>query len=590
MRQERRKLLMNCVLWCVVLLVASKRGPAAELPPSRQYLPPETVAVIEVEKPVQVLDNPIWQRITTPLQRSGAVRDLMAAPQFDPLRDLVQYTADEFQQPILKVLQDVAGHSLVLGVGPNPQQQWGAVVTGDDPASVARIPDALLKFARRVQEARGQFVPDPQSREYQGAPVLNLGPFHYAVRGRHFCLASQPAILEGMLDRIEGRQALTASGICGPDSGAEHTAAVRLRVQGEWLRNLPGAEGVLKLPHPDPAAMLLLGGWIDLLRRSEHLTLEIDYAGETLVTFVRFSARATEAHTGLKPFFGTTPDAGAAPIVRTPHLLFSGSWYRDYARLWELRNETVNPDAVKTAEEQNAEVAKRNRGTGPLEALQTIGPHHRIFAARVLKSPYQVPVVDRLPTVGYLVDLRDEAAFRKRVMPQIQEVASIVSLIFKMVPGKQTYKEAEIISLRFAEDPATVAQGDRIRYNFEPAYAVYHGHVIFGSTIQIVRDAMDHLATQPEQIVPAQAGQTEQQLYQFAEFAGLVDDLRETSLREAALGQGLSVPDAEHELGVFQELLRSLGELHVTAGDTERGFEYRLELLPPSASSAPEGK
>ena len=101
-----------------------------------------------------------------------------------------------------------------------------------------------------------------------------------------------------------------------------------------------------------------------------------------------------------------------------------------------------------------------------------------------------------------------------------------------------------------------------------------------GSTTEIVRQCIDQLSLEPQPTPPAIPGVTEIQRYEFTEFAPLIDDLREISLREAALTQGLTFPEAEHELKVLQELLAQLGQLRVAAADTEQGFEYRMELQP----------
>lgn len=570
--------------WAFGVLAGLNSPASAAEPSARELLSANAMVVLEVRQPQAVFQHALVMRAVSILNNSRAYQDAVGNPDYDLLRDSINHFESQFGAPILQILDGCLGEGVWASGGGETLNEFCVVGAGRDPAKVAKLPEVTLSLIRRIVAGRGVNLPDPAPRTYQQHTYYQLGDGFYAVAGSRWLLANREALLHGMLDRLDGRQPATTTGVpallTGPSADG---TAIRLAVDLVRLQQQPGYPAQFKWPPKEIGSVILAAGWLDLARRSPHAIAEINLGGDAVRASVRFPSTSVDITAGTLGYFASEPQAAAAPLLEPARLIYSASWYRDYAKMWEKRSDVPLPAEVKNLEAQLAKTEDGVLGYSAFDILRLIGPHLRFVATRPGTSPYRVPVIDRLPNFALVLDVRDEQEFREKVLPPIQKILGIVAITNKMIPQNVPYKTAEVSAMKFAEDTASVMNSDRVRYNFEPTYTVTRGHLIVGSTAGIVRnliDDLDRLKTVSVQQLPSEPGMTERQIVRFEELAGIVDDLHGLSVRNAVLNDGLTIAEAEHELGILQQLVSTLGQLQVEAGFTPQGFEYRIHLQP----------
>lgn len=566
------------------LLLACVAHSAEPAPASPGLLSPNAALVLELRQPQALFQHAFLNRITSVLNDSRAFRAALGSPDLDLARDAITHFETEFGLSLPQIIEACTGDGIVASITAESPPEIGIVVTGRDAERVKRLPDVVLSLVRKIVAGRGVNLPDPVSRTYQQHTYYQLGDGCYAVVGTRWLVASRPSVLEGMLDRLDGRQPTTNSGISTLLTGPTATGtAVRIAADLKKLQLVPGMAPLFKWPPPDVGQLIVAGGWFDLVQRSDHLITEIDLSGDAIQAHVRFTAAPTAITPGVVGFFASEPATAAAPLLEPGQLIYSASWYRDYWKMWEQRESVPLKEQVQNLEKQLASAETGNLGYSAFDILRLLGPHLRFVVTRPTTNPYRVEVADRLPAFAIVFDIRNEAEFREKVLPPIQRILGIVALTNKMIAQNSKYKTAEVSTMKFAEDAASIQSSDRVRYNFEPAYALTRGHLTIGSTGGIVRnliDELDRLESVASTQSPTGPGPTERQIVRFAELAGVVTDVFGLSVRNAVLNDGLTIAEAGQELAILQKLVSALGQLQVQAGFDQRGFEYRIQLVP----------
>lgn len=576
--------LYGAVSFFLLLLTLSAASAAESVATGRQLLPPNSTVVVEVRQPQTVFQHPFVQRLIPILEQSRGYRAALGSPNLDLVRDSITHFETEFGIPLPQIIDSCAGDGIWASAAAENPPEFCIVVSGREPERLARMPDVTLKLIRRIVAGRSITLPEFEQRTYHQHQYHKLGDACYAVVGKYWLLANRDAGLHGMLDRLDGRQPPTATGL-PPALPNATTAGAVVRVGADItkLKTQPNFDPLLKWPPKDLGQIILLGGWFDLAQRSQHVTAEVDFSGDALQGTVRFPATPANPTPGTVGFFASEPATSSAPLLEPAQCIYSASWYRDYWKMWEQRAAVPLQEEVQRLEMQLKSVETGNLGYSAFDILRLLGPHMRFVVTRPGLSPYRVPVSDRLPAFAIVFDIRDESEFRQKVLPPIQRILGIVAITQKMIAQNTQYKSAEVSAMKFPEDAASIANSNRVRYNFEPTYSLTRGHLVIGSTANIVReliDELDRLQKQPVQQSLSEPGVTERQVVRFAELAGIVSDMHGLSVRNAVLNDGFTIEEATQELGVLQQLVSALGQLKVQAGFDPRGFEYRIQWAP----------
>ena len=563
-------------LWsiaCALLFVVYGGGRlAAAEPTGRSLLLADALLVVEIQQPMRLLRQPFVRRVVAELGRSAEIRRRFASDELEPLRQMQAFLERNLGVGWKKGVERLTAGGVVVAVTSLPKQAVLIVVTADRPETLTTLTAAF----RRELSRRGKNIP---SKVYRSAVGYKIGDAWYTVIGRQMLISTDGAQLKGMVDRLRD-----AKPSAQPKrlATADPAPIVRARLNLTALRKLPQLAEPLTIPSKNAGRLTAIGGWIDLLRRGTSATVELHAAGETLDLRLAIAAATAQVTPGLEGYFATRDDQRAAPLLIVPGTIYAASWYRDYAALWNSRGKLVTPAVAKQLERRNEEIRQQLSVFGgpaaPATIVQSMGPHFRLVVARQQQSLYRVPMQNRLPAAALVFDLRDETAFRKHTLPLLRGIGLIAAVSkAKMLSVTSRHRGAVLTTLRFRDDPAAARTGGHFRYNFSPTYAIARGHLVLGSTRDIVHGVIDQLNRSPAPAMPP-SRTTELQRLSCGQLAGALRDFKEAIVRGFVLNSGLSLDEAQAEFGHLIQVLKSLGGLSAQTSFGEKTFETHLRL------------
>jgi hypothetical protein len=569
---------------------------AGESVPARDWLPEKSLAVVEISRPTRLLEHPLVRAIHDELANSHEIQARLDSPEYDRVRLVQRFLEQTTGLEWGEALDRLTAGGLVLAVvGREPPKLVSIVTAGDAEVLERFIAGTREQVLSRVPAAARErvFV----ATEHAGETVWRVGQAWYAVVDRHLVLANEGDLVKHVIDRIAeaGPTSGTgaAAGLAVPseartapaDAAAPGESLLRASLSLAALRQVPGLDASLKLPAEDPAVIAFLGGWLDLLRNSDSLTADLSLDGEAIEMGVRLMGGRDRVTDGLEGYFATQDAEQPLPLLELQGTLYSATWFRDYASLWENRAKLLTEAAVRKMEDGDAAIRKQfsvfKVDFTPSEVFGQIGRQFRVVVARQQGTPYRVELQDKLPASALAVTLRDEQKFAEQYVPLTRAIGLIATFEQGVSTRESEHAGAKLVGWWFRDDPQAVASSNRARYNFTPTYSITRGHFILGSTREIVEQVIDELDRQAAGGGEALAQYvTERQSLSLTEVAESLRGIRESFVRGLAIGQGLTVAEAGQEFDVLAQVVAAIGRITTESKFTEEAFEYRVRIEP----------
>lgn len=584
------------VLTILVVLGGVGLAMAAE-PAARELVPADTLLLVEVNRPLQFIENPLAREIWGLVRGTTGIQQALSSPEVEKFRQAGKFIEKSLGLDWRTGVSRLTEGGIVLSVRPQKpgsEPAVTAIVTTSDEALLKRFLEAVQDEIRR-QAGQQTGAPDEQtgndgkkpgceSSEYRSFACHRVGNGHFSMIGRRLIVSNSKAGLEGVLDRLS--ETSTEKGFDPPASlrlvdAAGNEPALRATVSLKTLREDPNAQKVLTFPGNDPIPVVLLGGYLDLFRRADFAAAALFVDGPSHELKVRIPAGSEGTYPGLRGYFANAAADSAPPLLHPTGTIFSAGWFRDYKQLWDARSELLNPDVVKQIEQGDAKSRSEGAHVGISDLVQLVGPQFRFVAARARESVYKIKLEERLPAFALVAGVRDEATLRQRVLTPIDGLLVFLISANQGEVKSVDYRDAKITTIRFPERSETAPEKLAL-YNFNPAYTLTRGQLIVGSTAEIVRDLIDELERQ--EAVPAATARpertTDRQEVSLAELSEFFTGYQDRFVRGAVLEQGLSPADAEKEIGILHEVLRRLGRLESRNTVADDHFDIELRLGP----------
>lgn len=577
----------------------SAAEPASPTTSAASALPPATIVRGEITRPDELLTHPLLEQIHQHLERSVQWQAEMQKPEIDRARGFARVVEQAMDMPWQQAVQRTLAGGVHFALVPGPPPRLVIIISADSTETMQKA----VAFAEHLLDlaSTGKEKPPVTRTTLEGQPVFRIKDGWASRIGPHLLLSSDQGLFQQTANRL--RRASRA-GDPSEDAPATYTTAdIQLNLRA--ITRAPKFRKPLQSPAENIGLTTLAGGWVDLLRRGETARLQTDYNDTAITTTLTLAATDNQPDAALGGFFATTGETTAAPLLQPPGTIISASWYRDYHRLWETRDELLSPEALKRLEDGNERIGKQLQSIGarttPAELFQHIGPHFRIVALRQHDTPYRVQMEEHLPAIAGCVDLRDAEGFRKEALPVLRAIGLIAAFgQAKMLTRSSQHAGIDVVSLRFSDGEEVARTGNRNRFHFSPSYAITDDHFIAGSTYHSVCTVIDEL-TAPSQrdaavtttavstTTTASAAEptrrengavTSRQLVSLSGLADALDDYRQTFTRELILDTGLPRQEADAELDILADILRTLGQLSGQARYDGRSYEYRLTIQP----------
>lgn len=536
-----------------IFLVMATLVVAAE-PTGRQIVPADAAVVVEINRPLAVLDNPLFRDLWAILNESTEFQKGRGAYDVDRLVQAVRFFETTYGVDWRQGVEALTAGGIVVALQAGKDAAVMAVVTCDQAKTALRLLDTAHDLIRKQAGQNANNV--IQSTRYRERDCYKLGELYYSVTGSQVLLSNKRAGLESMLDRAD--QPVAAY---DPPAGNREPL---LRVTGnvKVLRDDPKFQKGLKLPAEDANAVALLGGYLDLLRRGDAVVAEVWLNEQAIDLSLRVNAGSQGMLPALRGFFAATTNATAAVPLQPSNAIFTASWYHDYSALWNVRTELLDAERIKRAEDENAKQVAAGQ-VGILDVVKLLGPHYRLVVIPQTENIYRFPLTERLPAAAIAVDVLNEGSFREQVIVQFEKFLKTPIAMFIGSAHVATHREATLTSLRLRDDPQAAAEGGRIKYSFNPCYTLTRGHFVLGSTEEVVRAVVDELeraATPQAAEESSTAGHVTDYLWLSLERAAKeIDGFQDRIVRGAVFGQGLSITEANHEIDVFRRFLVRIG-------------------------------
>ena len=517
-------------------------------------------------------ESPLVQQMWGLVETSRTVQDALHTVEAQQLKQAIGFLEQQLGRSGREIYTTLTAGGVDIAFGVEGRPWLLLIAHAEDEEIVA----AVVQLAVDLAKADGADVPHA---EYRGFTGYRIGKATIAAVGTRLLIGSRSRTVEG-----GRRPAPRQSADSGNDEAAD-SFHVSARLDLERLRAIPDMAQGLKLPADDGGMIALFGGWIDLLRREQRAEFNLRLADDGVDAVLSFSGADAASSPPLAGFWADAPDEQPAPLLMLPGTIFSTSWYRDYGALWQAREQLVTQDVIKKMEQADAEAAAQFEALGSAvslsEVVQQFGPRFRVVVAEQPSPPYDVQVRNLLPAAAVVIELKDEQEFHTIADPLTRVLHLILSFEQKITSQPLEYAGATLHQLSQPHTPDEVRKRDLSAYNFRPTHTIARGHLIVGSTPEIVRQTIDALdAQRADPSLTLASGVTSQQVIHFRQFAAALDRIRESLVRQLVLQGGLDVETAEDELDVLLSFLQLFDTKAITSAFTDDGFELRSRIQP----------
>lgn len=552
---------------------------------NRRLLPEDGVVVVELRNPAAALEHPLVQKLWRDAAGSRELKRVLGSPDFDRARHVVRMVEQATGLPWQKAFEKLTSGGVAASFQPGQHGRLSLVVAADSAKTMRSSVKALReKLLEHVPEAyRNRVVVQANHR---GRDYYRVGKAAYAVVGKRFLFDSTEAGLKKQLERLPG----TGEDNPASQPTAAAVASLKLTLDLDAIRKAPGFRKTLKTPADNAGAVALLGGWLDLARRSPRIDVSLTLAGNAVDVVASVPVGAGNRPQEIAGFFATEEAGPAAPLLNPPRTIYSASWCRDYRALWESRRKLLTAKAARTMEEGDKRLQQQLSVIGAKTRFSTLftelGTKFRVVVVRQEEHDYRVDLKSRFPAAAIAVKLRNESLFREQSESLFKAIGFLATVgEAKMLRRNSKYRGAEMSSLRFRDDRNSASKGNRIRFQFSPTYCIARGHVIAGSTPEVVRAVIDELhRLEAVESSPNSASDgmltTESQMLSLDEVAKALKDYRAPLVRALTLNLGLSLPESEKEVDVFAAMLSRMGQATARVSYDKNRFQYHVRIQP----------
>lgn len=587
--------------WSLVI-AAGLLGPGmaargAEEKPSGEvarWLTTDTVIYLEVNHTDRLIERLSDPRVLKPLQAVPSIRQAGERADLARLWNAVGVIAERLGSTPSQALADLTAGGIVFAVeapaGGSPHGY--VVVTPSDPARLTRAHEILLELAREdaVKEGRPEPVKEGEYRGVTGYQAHDKVA-HAILNGR-LVIVDRPDTAKALIDRVldgPGASEVLADSALWKErkaaAGADAVAWGLARL--DQLRELDPRRFGGGDEKPRPNQTLLLGGWIEVFRKSPLASAVLNWTGERLAGELTL---ATPREGIDAAFQGFAPGEGAgAPALATPSgTIASMSLWRDLAALWNSRADLFRPEDVQNLAKLDTFAGQFFGGRDfGADVLGAIGTNWRLVIANQDHAALKPAPDVKLPAFALVMDIKpdNDGDFAERLKVAFQSFIGVSNLsnVQKKAPplelGSETFEGVDITTSRFMPPRHSQADGDTppsvdTRYNFSPSAALVDNHFILSTSLGLTRDLIRSLRS-------PSPGATDGTFVTEADGAALAQLLslnRERLVMRNMLEKGHEKEQAEAEVALLGALIRYLGRGRLAIQDRPDATRLRIEF------------
>ncbi len=583
---------MSCrrglVLALLVVVLAATLGWAHRTPPPDplRLVPPDAYFLVKVDKPLPVVRWFLEQATRPELQQFAGYREFLESTGVRRGQQLLAYIEKEVGRAWPELINDLARGGIVLATDlPSPGQkiQLLMVIQSDQPALAKKALATFIDVATQ-ELARLESKLAYTYETYHGVSVAKLGD-EFAVAATPsgaIVAANSVATLKAALDRERDDQApsvRTAPGLQAARSQIPEDALGWAWLDLTGAKQQDGLKNLMELPVSDPIPHIILGGWFDVVRRSDFLTLDLRADGPDLMLSLRLPAGIEGMSAGGQAHSRTVDAPGPRPLFWPADAFYATSFVWDPSLFWTRRKEFFTEGVVKDLEEGD-------RASGPVllgrrlsVLLATWGPRHQFVASRPHDSGYSITPRQKQPSFALISELRDPEGFAKNVEPVLRAGAFLGGLNVAMRMSEVPHGGYKIVSYRFVENESNRQLQGGVLFNFTPSFVRVRDHVIVASTLDLAKTLVDEVERGTQATSWSEPASSRHRL-SLPGLSLFLESQRAQLETQNILQAGLTPAQAREQLEGALRLLEQLGsiDLQVIYGPTSFQAELRTTL------------
>lgn len=543
-----------------------------------RFVPEQAHVVLQVEQARKIADLLVNHELARQVRTTEAFQELYDSTNVRRFLQLLAYFEKQMGMSSLELLDRLAGGGVVVASrlgGDNPPVL--AVVQGRDEEVTKKFYALALDVAEQElarQDVRGGF----KKATYRDVPVVQIDKARLARIGAALLLASTDEAMKLAID-------------CDKDSKKSLANLPALADARRALPKNPLAWGWLHLePFHAKAEFkqgiktislqpLFFSIWplVDVIERTPFVCAGIYEEGNSFVARVRMGRGRkgmSERATLLMPAEG---EPASLPLLKPDNTLASLSFHLDLGKFWQNRQKLVPGKQENKQLDQLEKASALFLGGVKLSTLlNQAGAQHRIVVVQQTKSSYKTVPGQPIPAFGVILAMRDPA-FARSMETILRGAGLLASTQANLKMVEEKHGPHAIVSYRFPEDKDFKGDGNKIRFNFSPAFVKASEYFIVSSTVELARELADLVSKEGK--VEGSPSSTRWQFYAAGGAAAL--RAAQNQLRtQYILGRALSPRDAEEQVRQLIALVERLGvlSLETNYGSDDFRLDIRLNL------------
>lgn len=541
------------------------------------YMPASTRVVAVVDHPRKLAETITSLEAFKKAQTLAQVQQVYDSPTVRRLLKLLEFAEKELGAQWPELLDQVAGNGLAFGLqfGPDPPPAI-AVVSGTDQKQVEKAFNLGLKVLDAELTRQGG-KEQLKTEQHEGITLVHLGTdFHFARAGSIILASNNADFLTEALARGHAKaQDDTAIRKARKDS-----AKVLPKDPLAWIwldfaavKESKASKDFFDSTRQDFVQTIAAGSTIDCLRRSDFVTAGLYQEATGFRLRVRLPAGREGLWSDLAVHIPPKGSPGSLPLLEPPGTIYSQSFHLDIGYAWKNRERLIMGDIRKQLDMAEKAASKFLPSDVPLgELLEMWGPYHRIVVADHDQRPYKTEPGLKLPAFGYVATMRDKK-FGANAESIARAAALLGTLQFGMKSTEVEHEGVTITGYRFPENKEMSNDPQRVRFNFEPCFAVVGDELIVASTIELGKKLITELKK------PRQSENTAVWRAKVSAANGSVILAGEPDslITDAVLGRGVGLTEARKEVAKLVDWIRTLGTAQITIDLT--ATEYQLDIV-----------
>lgn len=572
---------MRPLLWFFGFLIALVPTVAvADATKSLRFVPPQANLVIRIEKPRELLEMATQLDAVKQAQTLPFIREQMQSPIVQRVFQLIEYYEKDLGAKWPELVTRLAGNGITLAVkaGDGDSGPVLLIIEGTD----AALTEKFLKLAYSVLEqefARQEAKEVVKAGNYRGIDGFKAGDLTIARIGSTVLLANKKEVMQAALDlHLDGGKSLADA--AGPKA-AKACLPSDCFVWG-WLdldvaRKAPNAKETFAQPSNDIVSTVLVGGWLDVIRRAPFAAAGLHRDKDTIRLTVRFPGGGRKGQPEQMAFH--VPPAkqmGSMELLEPKGVIFSHAFYFDFNALYTNRGKIFNPTIAKQFDEADQEAKKFLPNTSLNKIYAQSGPYHRVVVANKARSNASYQTGQYYPHIAYINSMR-EPELGKSMDTILRSIALAVGNPYKPRLFDEVHAGVKIVGYRFAPNREVADDPTNVRYNFTPCFCAVHNQFVMCSNIEYCREIVELLQKEFESSKRTASDSPFHSKLYGAGGAELLRAFEEQVLGQIVLDQAVKPAEAQKQLQALMDWARKLGQVELRSSYLDNEFRFDVE-------------